>query len=310
MKSIIQLKAQFYSGEITKPEFVREALSLHAVLFDYVNAIAGTDISEIRITTNGVGFQIGEDAIRLYCPQGESRVAPLEIINFNRYEPEETAVMDRLVAKASTILDVGANIGWYTARFARRLPRAHVYAFEPVPTSFAYLQRNVAANGVADRVTTFNYGLSNSNGPVEFFISPANGTNASLKNVAGADDAVTVVGLTLTLDQWVANYGVAPDFVKCDVEGAEFLVFKGAEKTLRAHRPIVFAELLRKWAKPFGYHPNDVILYFATLGYRCFSVGQQGARLITEVTDDTVETNYAFLHSEAHADLVAALREA
>jgi hypothetical protein len=36
----------------------------------------------------------------------------------------------------------------------------------------------------------------------------------------------------------------------------------------------VFAELLRKWSKPFGYHPNDMLTFFAEFGYECFAVGE------------------------------------
>jgi FkbM family methyltransferase len=305
MNDISRLKARFRAGEISKPDFIREALGLHRALFDYVDIVGSTDIHEIRIAADGVSFTIGDERVRLHCPPDEARVAPLEVMNFDRYEPEETAVMDLLTAGARTILDIGANIGWYAARFAKRLPEARIFAFEPMPTSYAYLQRNVAANGVAERVMTFNYGLSSSSGPVEFFIAPASGTNASLKNVAKVEDAVAVTGVTLTLDQWVANYRVVPDFIKCDVEGAEFLVFQGGASTLREHRPVVFAELLRKWAKPFGYHPNDMLRYFDEMGYRCFAVGATGAREIAEVTDETIETNYAFLHGQAHAGLIA-----
>ncbi len=310
MTNFSQLKTQFKSGALSKPKFIERALSLHRALFDYVEITASTDIAEIRITCDGVSFLLGSNEIRLHCPPDEARVAPLEVMNFGRYEPEETAVMDVLVAGATNILDVGANIGWYTARFAKRMPEARVFAFEPMPTSFAYLQRNVAANGVGSRVTTFNLGLSNVCGSAPFFISPASGTNASLKNVAEAGDAESVMGLTLTLDQWVSNYRVIPDFIKCDVEGGEFLVFQGAAKTLSEHRPIVFTELLRKWAKPFGYHPNDAIRYFAELGYRCLAVGTAGVRLITEVNDETVETNYVFLHEHAHTRLLSSMATA
>ncbi len=72
-----------------------------------------------------------------------------------------------------------------------------------MPSSYKYLQRNVAINDVGTQVFTFNYGLSDSSGVVEFFVPLTNGTNASLKNVAGESDAVAVAALTLTLDQWV-----------------------------------------------------------------------------------------------------------
>jgi len=309
MTTISKLKAQFRCGAITKPEFIQQALARHQTLFEYVEIMASTDVNEIVITSDGVSFSMGRENIKLYCPPGEARVAPLEVMNFDSYEPEEAAVMDKLVVGTKNILDIGANIGWYTSRFAKRMPEARIFAFEPMPVSFAYLQRNIAVNGLGARVTAFNYGLSNACGSVEFFISPAQGTNASLKNVAAASDAVSVMGLTLTLDQWVANFRIVPHFIKCDVEGAEFLVFQGASKTLREHRPIVFAELLRKWSKPFGYHPNDVLKYFADLNYCCLAVGPAGARLITEVTDDTLETNYAFLHTQTHAGLIVELGE-
>lgn len=305
--TLATLKEQFRTGTLSKPDFIRNALQTHRTLFEYVEVTRTTDVKEIVIAADGVSFVLSEERIRLYCPENEARVAPIEVMNFNHYEPAETRAMDVLAAKARTILDVGANIGLYSIRFAKRFPTARVYAFEPMPTSHAFLQRNVAANAVGDRVSCFNYGLSETSGTVDFFISPAAGTNASLLNVAGAQDAQRVVGLTLTMDQWCANQNVVPDFIKCDVEGAELLVFRGGRATLAQHQPIVFAELLRKWSKPFGYHPNDMLAFFATLGYQCFAVGETGVRPLSEVTDDTPETNYAFLHADKHADTIRQL---
>lgn len=302
-----QLKDQFASGQVSKPDFIRQALDVHRHLFDYAGIVGSTDVHEISITPEGVSFVMGDEKIRLFAPPEEARVAPIEVMNFGRYEPEETQVMDILADGARHILDVGANIGWYAVRFAKRNQEACVHAFEPMPVSHTYLQRNVAANGMGSRVRCYNYGLSEACGSFEFYIAPTGGTNASLLNVAGAQDARTVVGLTLTLDQWCANQQVAPEFIKCDVEGAELLVFRGGRHTLEHHRPIVFAELLRKWSKPFGYHPNDMLQYFVELGYRCYAVGASGVRRIEEVTDETVETNYAFLHSQAHAGKIASI---
>lgn len=305
--NIRRLKSEYQSGNLTKPEYIRQSLERHIQLFEYVDVIHETDVREIRITADGVSFLLGDEAIRIYCPHNEARVVPIEIMNFGRYESEETRIMDLLTSRASTILDVGANIGWYSIRFAKQHPNAHIYAFEPLPISYGYLQRNLAANEVGSRVATFNYGLSDRNGMVEFFIAPTNGTNASLLNVASASDAQRVVGLTLTLDTWVENQCVRPDFIKCDVEGAELLVFRGGLQTLTQHRPVVFAELLRKWAKPFGYHPNDMLQYFRELGYCGLAVGRTGVRLLDVVTDETEETNYAFLHHQAHASLLELL---
>jgi FkbM family methyltransferase len=301
--SIQSLKDQFAVGTLSKSDFIDQALKVHRNLFEYVGITQRTDVREIRIAEDGVRFRIGEEDIWLFAPPDEGRVAPIEVMNFDRYEPEETRVMDLLSEGAIQILDVGANIGWYAARFAKRAPSSQVHAFEPLPVSHAYLQRNIAINGVGDRVRSYNYGLSDVSGSFDFFIAPTSGTNASLLNVAAATDARTVVGLTLTLDQWCSNQQVRPDFIKCDVEGAELLVFRGGRQTLSEHRPVVFAELLRKWSKPFGYHPNDMLAYFTELGYECFAVSQSGVRRLDTVTDETPETNYAFIHREKHAEL-------
>lgn len=301
--SIQSLKDQFVAGTLGKPEFIQRALQVHRHLFDYVGITQSTDLREIRIGEDGVRFRIGEDDIWLFAPPEEGRVAPIEVMNFDRYEPEETRIMDLLSEGATQILDVGANIGWYAVRFAKRTPNSLVHAFEPMPFSHSFLQRNIAINEVAGRVRSYNYGLSDVSGSFDFFIAPTSGTNASLLNVAAATDVRTVVGLTLTLDQWCSNHQVKPDFIKCDVEGAELLVFRGGRETLSEHRPVVFAELLRKWSKPFGYHPNDMLAYFADLGYECFAVGQSGVRRIDTVKDETPETNYAFIHKVKHAEL-------
>lgn len=306
-KDLQILKNLFVAGNLSKPDFIRQALDVHRHLFDYVNITQSTDVHEINITPEGVSFVMGKEQIRLFAPPEEARVAPIEVMNFDHYEPEETRVMDLLVGNARNILDVGANIGWYAIRFAKRLPEARIYAFEPMPVTYAYLQRNVASNNVGAQVSCYNYGLSEADGSFEFYVTPTGGTNASLKNVAGAADAIKVMGLAMTLDQWCANQKLKPDFIKCDVEGAELLVFRGGVDTLRQNRPIVFAELLRKWSKPFGYHPNEMLAFFREFGYRCYAVGESGVRHIEDITEETPETNYAFLHATAHVSVIALL---
>ena len=301
------LKEQFTAGLVDKPDFISQALEAHNGLFEYSQIIQTTDIHEIRITEFGVCFLIGDEDIWLYAPENESRVAPIEILNFGKYEPHETRVMDLLSADAQHVLDVGANIGWYSVRFAQRYPQAQIYAFEPLPLSYSFLEKNVVLNDVEGNVKCFNYGLSDASGSFEYYVAPGAATNASLLNVVNSDNAKKVVCLTLTMDEWCANNDVCPDFIKCDVEGAEFLVCRGGTQVLTANQPVIFAELLRKWSKPFGYHPNDMLSFLSGLGYVCFAVGEFGVRYIDVITDETLETNYAFVHRESHSELISKL---
>lgn len=310
MNSLTDLQQAHAQGRLSKADFIAQACRLHQQLWAYADQLGRGEVREVHLRAGGVRFLMGEEAVWLEAPAGEARVAPLEALNFGAYEPEETAVMNRLAAGSRCILDVGANIGYHALRLALREPQATVHAFEPLPQAHEFLCRNIAANGLADRVRAHGFGLSRASGSFEFFIAPENGTNASLVNVAGRPDARRVVGLAMTLDDWAANTGSQPDYLKIDVEGAELWVLEGGAKTLAAHRPRVVLELLRKWSAPFGYHPNDVLRFFAQLGYGGWAVGAQGLRRLHEVTDETVETNYAFLHEQQHAALIEQLSAA
>lgn len=55
--------------------------------------------------------------------------------------------------------------------------------------------------------------------------------------------------------------------------------------------------MLRKWSAKFGYHPNDIIDLFASVGYKCFVIKEDKLRKFARVDEETVGTNYFFLHS-------------
>jgi hypothetical protein len=102
-----------------------------------------------------------------------------------------------------------------------------------------------------------------------------------------------------------ASRGV--DFIKCDVEGAEKFVFEGAVEMLRRDRPIVYTEMLRKWAAKFDYHPNQIIKFFADLGYLCYVVNDGFLQELKIMDDTTIQTNFFFLHTVNHRQKIKAM---
>jgi hypothetical protein len=121
-----------------------------------------------------------------------------------------------------------------------------------------------------------------------------------------------------TLDGYVSCTNSKVDFIKCDVEGAELFVFRGGISTLKEQQPIVFTEMLRKWSAKFNYHPNDIIEFFRPLGYAAYTIypspiqfNSKGIKLreFNFVDENTIETNYFFLHREKHASIINRLVE-
>jgi hypothetical protein len=104
----------------------------------------------------------------------------------------------------------------------------------------------------------------------------------------------------VTLDNYCRQRGVRPSLLKVDVEGAELLVFRGARQLIARYRPIVYAEMLRKWSANFHYHPNQIIDLFREMGYQCFCLRQKKLVPFSLMTDKTKETNFFFLDRRCH----------
>lgn len=307
--SISELKSQFASGDMVKSDYIERLHSLHRILFQYAEILSTTDIGCIEITDEGVVMASRSAGVRLWCDPQDRRVAPIEVLNFGRYEPNESAILFRLLALhqgAFTFFDVGANVGWYSLHVAKAFPQASIFAFEPVPHTFRQLERNIALNS-ASNVHPQRLALSDDSGETTFYFRPELGVNASSVDFSRSGDSNRVQCMAETLDAFALERQLVVDFVKCDVEGAELLVFSGAVDVLSSQQPIVFAEMLRKWSAGFGYHPNDLIDFFSRLGYRCFTPEPGGLREFFWMSDDSAETNFLYLHAERHRELIGFL---
>lgn len=301
------LKKKFKNKNITKSGFIKKAMDIHRYLFDYIEITKNSEIRKIIISPQGLNFVIGKKNLNILIPQEESRVAPLEIVNFGSYEKKENFILNLFSKNSKEILDIGANIGYYSMHFATHNPKAIIYAFEPLKSSFSYLKQNIDSNKLQTRVKYYNLGLSNFNGKAKFYIPLRNSTNASMKNVSRTKNYKKIIAKISTLDDWCYKKKIKPNFIKCDVEGAELFVFEGAKKIIEKNKPLIFTELLRKWSKPYGYHPNDLIFFFEKIDYLCFGIGKNKAKLIKKISEKTKETNYVFIHSKLHSNIKAKL---
>ena len=200
--------------------------------------------------------------------------------------------------------DIGANIGWYSNHLSKMFPNSTIYSFEPIPETFNQISANTELNG-ATNIRLNNLALSSKKEKLVFFYSPTVTGASSSQNITENHNMTKLEIEADTLDNFMITNSITKlDFIKCDVEGAEYFVFQGGLETFKQYKPIVFTEMLRKWAAKFGYHPNDIISFFSEIGYDCFYSQNGKLKSITRITDDTTETNFFFLYQPKHIELI------
>jgi len=152
------------------------------------------------------------------------------------YEVEMTRLVGELDLAGSTVLDLGASIGYYTVMFSKMVGDAgHVCSFEPLPDWIRYLEMNVAANDCSN-VTVFKQAVGAAPGALRF---RRDGEASYLGDNGDIDVSVTTIDEALASGDWPPV-----TFVKMDVEGAERAVLEGARNLCTGQPlPIIVLEL-------------------------------------------------------------------
>ncbi len=179
-----------------------------------------------------------------------------------------------LVRPGDVVFDVGANLGYYTVLFSYLAgPRGEVHAFEPVPATFERLRESLAREQRFPNVRVRRTAVGDREGSAVLFQPGSDHGQASLARHAegswSAGPAVTEHESPLiTLDGYARENGVRRiDFLKCDVEGAELAVLRGAAGLLERHHPVLHLEVYPAWTRDFGYGPGEIADLVRGLGY-------------------------------------------
>jgi FkbM family methyltransferase len=170
-----------------------------------------------------------------------------------------------------TLVDVGANIGEITLFAAKKLNKGSVLAFEPSPEVFAQLSCNVALNQF-NSVRLFNQGLYDKNCMLPIYLNvdePYGIRNEGVTSLFPRGESPCEILIPLRrLDDVTEECELKRlDVLKIDVEGAEWNVLKGAEKTLREFRPVILMEISAQNFKRAGYSKAQIADYLDSLGY-------------------------------------------
>jgi FkbM family methyltransferase len=177
-----------------------------------------------------------------------------------------------LVTPGGWTIDVGANVGLFTLRFARWVgDGGRVIAIEPEARNFASLQRRLASSGLGNGVVAIRAVAAEAPGILHLELNPDHPGDHKL---ASQGEPITAV----TLDQVLGEHG-SPNvaLIKIDVQGAEMRVLRGAAKVLDRCRPALFIEIDDAALRRQGSHADELVEFLAGLGYQAYSLRRFGA---------------------------------
>jgi FkbM family methyltransferase len=202
------------------------------------------------------------------------------------YETEETNLVLNLVRPGQVVLDIGANIGYYTLIFARLVgPTGHVIAFEPDPASFALLQRNIDENKYGN-VTACPLAVSNVNAILTLYRDRFNNLDHRLTNPGRGGTALKVEAVRL--DDFLPSHFDRPiDLIKMDIQGSEGLALDGMRSTLaRDGGPLLLTEYWPLGLDQSGTGAEQFLRELEQAGYRLFDImSEQGLSKAAKVED-------------------------
>jgi FkbM family methyltransferase len=178
----------------------------------------------------------------------------------------EDKVMRQFVRDGDIVLDIGAHLGFYTLLLSKQVgENGKVFAFEPNVMLLESLRKTIAQKS---NISLFECGLADKEGTLDLYV-PEDASMGSLSDwTKGRAGSVQTISCKIEVIDNLINAGkiAAPNFIKCDVEGAELTIFSGAREMFDSKdAPIVLFELNKLAAASFGHTPEDYLHFFSSL---------------------------------------------
>jgi len=222
------------------------------------------------------------------------------IILTGNWEKAETALIKEIVRAGDLVIDVGANIGWYTAILSNLVgSKGRVISFEPEPNNFQALQTNIYLNNLKN-VTAYQTALLDSNGIVNFELSNENfgDHRVRLKDAVINETEIydessrQLISVTAsTLDE-IINTELKDileehqhiRLIKIDCQGSEIAILKGAQKAL-SKTDYLISEYWPYGIRKLGFDPVDF-----------FSIIQDDFTSFSRITEEFSPHNLKPIH--------------
>ena len=221
-------------------------------------------------------------------------------------ERQSLEICQEAIRPGDMVIEVGGHIGYLSLFFSQLVGElGQVHVFEPGLNNLPYIEQNIRSQ---HNITLVRKAAGNHNGVATFYMENLAGQNNSLvkdfdglqKNLQNAfDKGVRITEAqveVVRLDDYAAQVGIVPTFVKIDVEGFEFEVLEGLHETM-SHRPVIFVEVQRQH--------DRVWEFFESHGYRLFD---DDMKSLSREDVLAIRTQNVFgFHPETHASMLSRL---
>ena len=206
----------------------------------------------------------------------------LAISHYGTYEELEAKIMEEKIKVGNIVVDVGANIGLHTLNMARIVGNTgRVFAFEPEPSNFKILKKNVKINNYQNIILE-QKAIGDKHGKITLYQS---GSNPGKHRIfPQTKDATGQVQVDYTsLDKYFIDSNLVDkiNFIKIDVEGLEFGVLKGMENILNKSKKIkILFEMMPENTIEAGFAPIELLNYLTSHDFKIYCIDEKTKKLL------------------------------
>lgn len=195
------------------------------------------------------------------------------------YDPLETEIIKKTLKKGDIAIDLGANIGYYTLLFAKLVGETgKVFAFEPEPSNVELIKKNLAING-HHNVVVEQKAVSDKSGKAKLY---SNGSVLTIQNASNPHKIQKPILVdAVSLEDYFKKRCKSIDFIKMDIEGAEYFALKGMRSLLEKNEKIkMIIEFAPCFLKNAGVKPEEYLELLKNYGFALNWVSEREKKIV------------------------------